>query len=140
MTTSASLAESARAHRGLNTALWVAQVLLAAAFVMAGSMKMMTPSADLAQQMPDLPVALIRFIGIAEIAGAIGLILPAATRIGPALTPLAAIGLAVIMLLAGAFHLSRGELSSLPVVFALGGLALFVAWGRSRKVPILARR
>jgi uncharacterized membrane protein YphA (DoxX/SURF4 family) len=115
-------------------------VLLAAAVVMAGSMKLMTPSADLAQQMPDLPVALIRFIGIAEIAGAIGLILPAAMRIRPALTPLAAIGLAVIMLLAGAFHLSRGELSSLPVVFALGGLALFVAWGRSRKVPILARR
>ncbi len=142
MTTSASLAESVRAHRGLNVTLWIVQVLLAAAFGMAGVMKTTMPIADLAQQMVwpgALPAALVRFIGLAELAGALGLILPAAARIRPTLSPLAAMGIAFIMLLAAAFHVSRGELSTLPVNLAFGGLAVFVAWGRFRKVPISPR-
>jgi putative oxidoreductase len=63
--------------------------------------------------------------------------LPFATK--PRLTPLAAAGLVLVMLLASAFHLSRGEVGALPVNLVLGGIAAFVAWGRSRKAPIRAR-
>src|SRR5262249_51778522 len=100
-----------------------------------------TPIADLALKMPwvaDLPT-LVRFIGAAEVAGAIGLILPAATRIRPSLTPLAAVGLTTVVVFAAAFHLSRGEAQAVPVNVVLGGLAAFVAWGRFKKAPILPR-
>ena len=83
-----------------------------------------------------MPLPLVRFIGVSELAGAIGLILPAATKIKPTLTPLAALGLLTIMILAMAFHLSRGEAQALPINMALGGLAAFVAWGRTKKAPI----
>jgi putative oxidoreductase len=127
-------------HR-LHIALWVVQAILAATFGMAGVMKTMTPIDELAQKAPwvaDMP-GLVRFIGIAELAGAAGLILPAATRILPGLTALAAAGLVAIMVLATAYHLSRGEMQSLPITIVLGGLALFVAWGRFRKAPIAPR-
>jgi putative oxidoreductase len=75
-------------------------------------------------------LALLRFIGVAELAGGLGLILPAATRIRPMLTPLAALGLATIMTLAFVFHIQRGEWDALPVNAVLGALAAFVAWGR----------
>lgn len=81
----------------------------------------------------------MRFIGIAELAAAVGLILPALTRILPKLTPLAGLGLAVIMVLAAGFLVQRGEMSALPINFLLGALAAFVAWGRWRKVPIAPR-
>ena len=77
----------------MNKILWVVQILLALAFVMAGAMKLFTPIADLAAQMgwPDESSALlVRFIGLAEVCGALGLILPSALRIRPSLTPLAA--------------------------------------------------
>jgi len=82
-------------------------------------------------------VGLIRFIGIAEVLGALGLILPAALRILPILTPLAAIGLAIIMSLATALHASKGEPIVTQVAFLL--LTLFVVWGRGSKTPISAR-
>ena len=81
----------------------------------------------------QVPLPLVRFIGISELLGAIGLILPAATKIKPTLTPLAALGLLTIMILAMAFHLSRGEAQALPINMVLGGLAAFVAWGRTKK-------
>jgi putative oxidoreductase len=126
----------------VNTALWIVQVLLAASFGFAGGMKTTLPIAELAEQMGwpgDIPPALVRFIGAAQFAAAIGLILPAATRIRPILTPLAAAGLLTIMALAAGFHLFRGELGALPINFALGALAAFVAWGRFRRVPIPER-
>lgn len=81
----------------------------------------------------------MRFIGASEFLGALGLLLPALNRIKPGLTPLAAAGLVLIMLLAATFHVARGELFALPINFALGGIAAFVAWGRYRKGPIRAR-
>jgi putative oxidoreductase len=118
------------------------QVLLGAAFMVGGLMKAIMPIADLAQNAAwtaDVPLALLRFIGVAELAGGLGLILPAATRIRPMLTPLAALGLATIMTLAFVFHIQRGEWDALPVNAVLGVLAAFVAWGRWRKAPIAAR-
>jgi len=128
--------------KGLTIGLWVAQALLALAFGLAGAMKTMTPIAELAQKLPwvtDLP-NLVRFIGVSELLGAFGLILPAATRIRPILTPIAAMGLVLVMVLAAGFHVLRGEAQALPVNVALGGLAAFVAWGRLRKAPITPRR
>ncbi len=127
----------------LHLTLWIAQVLLAVAFGMAGAMKSTLPMSDMVGLdggPVGLPEALVRFIGASELAGAVGLVLPAATRIRPLLTPLAAIGLGVVMVLASLFHISRGEWFALPITFGLGGLAAFVAWGRLRRVPILPRQ
>lgn len=143
MTASATFATGAgRPTKGWNIGLWIGQVLLALPFGSAGVMKTFTPIDELGQKIPwvsELP-NLVRFIGISELLGAIGLILPAATRIRPVLTPLAAVGLAVVMVLAAGFHVLRGELHALPVNVVLGGLAVFVAWGRFRKVPIEPRK
>src|SRR5438128_166430 len=120
--------------KALPIALWVAQILLALAFGMAGWMKVSTPLAELLKNMPDMagmPGGLIRFIGISELAGALGLLLPALTRIAPWLTPLAGVGLATIMVLATVFNLSHGEFPAIGVTLTLGALAVFVAWGRT---------
>ena len=140
MTTATS--EAPTQSKALHISLWVVQVLLAFAFGGAGLMKLTQPIADLAAKMVwpgQMPEALVRFIGLSELLGAIGLILPAVTRIKPKLTALAGAGLVVVMLLASAFHLSRGEAQVLPVNFVLGGLAAFVAWGRFKKAPIAPR-
>jgi uncharacterized membrane protein YphA (DoxX/SURF4 family) len=125
--------------RRLRNGLWIAQAVLALVFVMTGVLKLTISPADLARSSSGLSLGLIRFIGIAELAGAFGLILPAATRILPALTPVAAAALALVMVLAGIFHASRGEFVSVIPVLVLGVLALFVAWGRTVRAPISAR-
>ena len=122
--------------------LWVAQVVLAIMFGMAGVVKLMTPMDALGAQMAwvgDSSELLVRFIAVAEIAGALGMILPPVTRIVPVFTPLAGVGLAVIQVLAMGVHLMRGEFGVLPVNLVLLALALFVAWGRWRKAPIAPR-
>src|SRR5947209_20190773 len=77
--------------------LWITQALLAALFLFAGGMKFVLPAETLTQQ-SSLPAAFFRFIGVAEVLGAIGLILPALLRIRPVLTPIAASGLVLIMM------------------------------------------
>lgn len=137
ITTSPVLAPS----QGLNIGLWAAQIVLGAMFTMAGAMKTFTPIDQLAETLPwvaELP-GLVRFIGVSELAGGLGLILPAALRIRPGLTPLAALGLLIIMILAAGFHAVQGEWMSLPVNVVLGGLAAFVLWGRTTKAPIHPR-
>ena len=126
-----------------NIGLWVAQVILAAVYIMAGLMKLTQPiDALVASGMAyagDYPELLTRFIGTMEVAGAIGIILPAATRIAPFLTPLAALGFSAIQVLAIGLHSMRGEFQVLPVNFVLLALSLFVLWGRLRKAPIAPR-
>ena len=126
-------------RKGLRIALWITQVLLALIFAMAGGMKLLSPASQLAPMFGSTPLALIRFIGAAEIAAAVGLLLPSLTRILPVLTPLAAIGLVTVMVCAVFFHISRGEWTSLPGVGLLGILAGFTAWGRLRGAPIAPR-
>jgi putative oxidoreductase len=126
--------------KGLRISLWMVQVLLALMFAMSGGMKLAVPYNELLKQGPwvqSIPEGLVKFIGVAELSGALGLILPAATRIKPSLTPLAAAGFVMIMVLASGLHLSLGQPPILQVV--LGGLAAFVAWGRFRKAPIRPR-
>jgi uncharacterized membrane protein YphA (DoxX/SURF4 family) len=144
-TTTAAAPVSSRPIRntGLHISLWIAQVLLALLFAGAGSAKVMTPLPELAKSLPftaDLPGWLVRFIGISEVAGALGLILPALFRILPRLTALAGLGLTSVMVLATIFHLVRGEISDMPMTIAIGAVAAFIAWGRSAKVPILPRK
>lgn len=130
------------ASRGLHIGLWVAQIVLGVMFGMAGVTKSTQPIADLAQQLVwpgQVPEALVRFIGISELLGGVGLVLPAATRIKPVLTPLAALGLVTVMLLAALFHLVRAEFGGIAVNVVLGGVAAFIAWGRLRKAPIEPR-
>lgn len=137
-----SVTATTASPKGLNIGLWVVQVLLAVGFGMAGLMKSTAPVEELAKNMAWINSSgalLVRFIGISELAGAIGLILPAATRILPVLTPVAAALLAVVMVLAAGVHVFLGEFSALPVNFVLGGLAAFVAWGRFKKAPIAPR-
>ncbi len=133
---------TARTPRALHITLWILQALLASAFLATGLMKLALPVAQLAGQMPwvnDVPAFLVRFIGLAEVAGALGLILPALTRIRPNLTPLAAVGLILVMVFASAFHLSRGEGMMVPANLLLAAFAGVIAWGRTRKAPIQAR-
>lgn len=126
-----------------NIGLWLAQVVLAAVYVMAGFMKLTQPiDALVASGMSyagDYPELLTRFIGTMEVLGALGIILPAATRIMPRLTPLAALGFSIIQILAIGLHFSRSEFQVLPVNLVLLAPSLFVLWGRLRKVPVAPR-
>ncbi|WP_017730155.1 DoxX family protein [Nafulsella turpanensis] len=126
----------------LHISLWVAQVLLAAMFIMAGFPKVVQPIEQLSQMLPwasEAPVALIRFIGISEILGGLGLILPALLRIKPQLTAWAAIGLVAVMIFAAIFHASRGEFSAIGMNVILALVAAFIAWGWFKKIPILPK-
>jgi putative oxidoreductase len=117
----------------MNIALWIAQVLLALGFLMAGFLKSTQPLNLLAKRMAwvsALPPAVVRFIGVVEILGGLGVILPIVTGILPWLTPLAAIGLVVVMAGAAILHVSRGEYSNIGVNAVLLALAAFVAYGR----------
>ena len=141
MTAVAHSAAPAR-RTALHVTLWVAQVLLAAMFVMSGLMKLSQPIDALEASLPwvtSVPAMLVRFIGLAEFAGALGLLLPSLTRIQPRLTALAALGLAVVMLLAAGFHATRGETAMIPMNAVLALVALFVAWGRGKAAPIAPR-
>src|ERR1700733_12867767 len=115
----------------MKIALWIVQVLLALVFVAGGSMKLFAFD-QFAASAPALADqhGLVTFIGIAELAGALGLILPRLTGILPILTTWAAVGLATIMVLATGFHLMRGEFSHVAVTVVLFSLAAFVIYGR----------
>ncbi|HAW80187.1 MAG: DoxX family protein [Balneola sp.] len=126
-------------NKTLNIALWVAQVLLAAMFLMAGIMKATQPIEELSQSMTwvnDFSAGMVRFIGISELLGGIGLLLPALLRIKPIFTPLAALGLFIIMVLAFIYHISNAEYQALGINLILGAIAVFIAWGRYKKAPI----
>ncbi|MBO3732069.1 DoxX family protein [Glycomyces niveus] len=117
----------------MNVFLWILQGLLAAAFLAAGVMKATQPKAKLAPNMPwvdDFPLGTVKLVGVSQIAAAFGLVLPALTGIAVILTPLAAVGLGVIMVLAGAYHLRKGEYRSIGVNAVFLALAAVVAWGR----------
>src|SRR2546425_10907770 len=113
------------------TALWIVQGLLALLFLFAGSMKLIVPIEMLTAQMAlPLPGLFLQFIGVAEVAGAIGLILPGLLRIRPILTPLAACGLVIIMIGATVVTLAGGEVVPALVPLMVGLLCAFVAYGR----------
>ncbi|MBN8949109.1 MULTISPECIES: DoxX family protein [unclassified Rhizobium] len=135
---------ASRASTAWQINLWIAQILLATLFGTAGTLKLFWAPADLAAVglawTVDVPLPLLRLIGTVELLGAIGVILPALTRILPFLTPLAATGFATIQVLAIGFHATRGETAAvLPLNIGLLALSLVVIWGRFRKAPIKSR-
>jgi uncharacterized membrane protein YphA (DoxX/SURF4 family) len=115
--------------------LWIVQGLLAALFLFAGGMKLVLPIEEMTKQMA-LPGLFLRFIGVVEVLGAIGLILPGLLRIRPGLTPLAAAGLVIIMI--GATVLTLTSVGVVPALIPLvvGVLAAFLAYGRWRLAPV----
>ena len=118
----------------MNYALWIAQGLLALLFLWAGGIKLVLPLDELTGPIP-LPGLFMRFIGVCEVLGAFGLILPGLTRIRPGLTPLAATGLLIIMIGATVITLAGGDTASAALPLAAGILAAFVAYGRRRLAP-----
>ncbi|SFB34571.1 DoxX-like family protein [Collimonas sp. OK607] len=142
MNTPATSSISKTTSKSLRIALWAAQVVLFATFMMSAFMKLTTPIPQLSTMMPwtgELPETFVRFIGLVDLAGGLGILLPALTRIKSRLCVLAAVGIIVLQVLAIGFHSSRGEWMVLPLNFVLLPLAIFVLWGRSRKAPIGAR-
>jgi hypothetical protein len=124
---------AARLGRGRNVALWIVQVLLAALFLFAGGTKLLLPLDVLASMGSPNQIALpgwfIRFIGTAEVLGALGLILPGVLRIRVLLTPLAAAGLVVIMAGATVITAATGDIAAIVPLVA-GILAALVVRGR----------
>jgi putative oxidoreductase len=128
--------------RRLGVSLWIAQVLLAAFYGLTGILKLTLPISRLAAMFhwPDMyGEAFTRFLGVCELAGALGLLLPAATRIYPRLTSLAAAGLVLLQICAISYHVSRHEFERLPLNIVLIATAAFILWGRWRKAPIPPR-
>ncbi|KAB7768316.1 DoxX family protein [Xanthomonas maliensis] len=127
------------AGKPIRVFLWIAQFLLAAVFIMSGLMKFFTPIPELAAQMPwtgQVSETFVRFIGLIDLAGGIGVLLPALTRVLPRMTPVAAFCATILQVLAIGFHASRGEFQVLPLNFVLISLAIFILWGRWKKAPI----
>jgi hypothetical protein len=118
----------------MNMALWIVQGLLALLFLFAGGVKLVLPVEEMTSQMP-LPGWFLRFIGVCEVLGAIGLTLPWLLRIRPGLTPLAAAGLVIIMIGATVLTLASGDIVMALIPLLVGILSAFVAYGRWRLAP-----
>lgn len=122
-----------RGSRKADVRLWIVQTLLALLFLFAGGMKLVMPLDALAQQ-SQLPGAFMRFIGVCEVSGALGLVLPGLFRIRAELTPLAAAGLVIIMIGATVVTLLQGQVAPALVPVVVGSLASFVVKGRVPRV------
>ena len=122
----------------LNIGLWAAQILLLLFYGLTGYLKLTQPIPDLSATMgwPGMvPAAMVRFIGLSEFAGALGMVLPMLTKIQPRLTILAALGLSVLQVFAMIWHVIQGEFFVLPINLVLLALAVFVLWGRQTTLP-----
>ena len=123
----------------MNIVLWIIQIVLALLFLFAGGTKLVLPIETLqAMGSPNqilLPGWLMRFIGVCEVLGALGLILPGLLRKRPSLTPLAAVGLVILMIGAVALSVAADGVVAGLVPLVVGLLCAFVAYGRSRLVP-----
>ena len=123
----------------MNIALWIVQILLAIVFLIAGIMKVTKTKEEMAEKMrwvEDFSQQAIRTIGVLEILGAVGLILPAVTGILPILTPLAAVCLVLTMIGAIIAHVRHGEYSDIVINLVLLAMAAFVVYGRFIAAPL----
>jgi hypothetical protein len=123
----------------VNVVLWTAQGLLAVLFAGAGGMKLVMAEESLIPLMPwvvDFSPAAVKAIGAVEVLGAVGIVLPLAMSIAPVLTPVAAVGFALVMAGGGLVHAARGEYAQAVANVVVLAVAVFVAWGRFRP-PVL---
>lgn len=126
----------------LNVMVWAMQSIMALTFLAGGLYTLSQPVDILAQKMSyasHFPAWAVKLISISEILGAIGLIAPSILRIKPALTPLAAAALTLIMILATAYHITYNEIYQAPMTIVIGSVTAFIAWARSWKYPISER-
>jgi DoxX-like family len=123
----------------MNITLWIVQVLLALAFAAHGWMVLFPPPEIAVQMNASMPRWFQLFLGVAEVAAAIGLTLPGITKIMPWLVSWAAAGIMIVMVSATVFHVVRGEISSAVVTLVLLAMATFVAYMRYRVLPIRSR-
>ena len=131
--------EKQQAGSAVNIGLWIAQVLLAGVFGMAGAMKLTAPIPTLVQNGMTWAASMewfVRFLGASELLGAIGMLVPSLTRIQPRFTVYAAYGIILVMVSAAVLHLANAEYSHLPPVIVIGLVAGFVAHGRRVLAPI----
>jgi uncharacterized membrane protein YphA (DoxX/SURF4 family) len=128
-------ASNGKSGTKLNVILWTVQWLLAAVFLLAGFTKLVLPIAEMTKQV-RLPGLFLRFIGSAEVLGAVGLILPGLLHIRTMLTPLAAAGLVIIMTGATVIVLKTNTVLSALLPLVTGLLAVLVAYGRWKLAPI----
>jgi hypothetical protein len=115
-----------------NRVLWIIQGVLALLFLFAGAVKLVMPAADLTKQTPMLSAPFLRFVGVCEVLGAVGLILPALLRIQPGLTPLAAVGLVGIMIGATVVTVMTNGVAMALMPFVVGLVLVFIAYNRWR--------
>ncbi|MCZ8197088.1 MAG: DoxX family protein [Flavobacterium sp.] len=130
--------ETTKSTKGINIALWIAQVLIALTLIWGAYAKLLQPLEETAKMLPwalDNP-GLVKFTGLIDLLGGLGIILPAVLKIQPKLTVFAAYGVIALMIAASVFHISRGEESLIGMNIFFLILAAFVAWGRTKKVPI----
>lgn len=125
----------------IHIVLWVAQILLALILISGTYLKFM-PIEKISTTMPwtgQIPELHVRLLGFIDLVAAVGLVLPSLLRIKPQLTVKAAMGTVALMISAILFHISRGESAVIGInIFAIV-LALFVAWGRLKKAPIVSK-
>jgi hypothetical protein len=123
----------------MNKMLWTLQILLAAAFLAHGLLLLMPPPEIAAQMTAQLPRWFWIFLGVAEVAAAVGITLPGLTRVKPWLVTWAAAGIMFVMVSATVWHLARSEWSSAATTLVLLAMATVVAYLRHRRLPIRAR-
>jgi hypothetical protein len=122
----------------MNIVLWIIQVILALLFLLAGGTKLILPIAEMTKDI-HLPGLFLRFLGVAEVLGGLGLILPGALRIKPGLTSVAAVGLMIIVIGATVITATNGPIVGAILPFITTLLLAFVAYGRWRIAPFAAR-
>ncbi len=121
----------------MNRALWIVQILLAALFLFSGAAKFFTPAEQMTQGMPAwMSISFLHFIGVCEMLGGIGLILPGLLHIKPGLTPLAAACLTIIVIGATVVTVMAAMMATALIPLVTAVLAAFVAYGRWRLAPL----
>ncbi len=120
----------------MNVVLWILQALLALVFLAHGLMFLMPPPEIAAQMNANLPRWFTLFLGVAEVAAGIGLVVPGVTRIKPVFVPAAALGVVIVLVAATIYHVMRSEMSSAGITAVLLVMAIVVAHGRLRLAPI----
>ncbi|MNU72705.1 hypothetical protein D3C71_621750 [compost metagenome] len=116
-----------------NILLWIAQILLSGSLLWSGSMKLFQAIEELKAMWPwvgEVSPGFVKLTGVLDLIGAFGLVLPALLRFKPILIPLSAIGIILLMIAAGIFHISRGETEQIGVNIFFALFAGFIAWGR----------
>ncbi|WP_343634282.1 DoxX family protein [Fluviicola sp.] len=125
--------------RTSNIFLWIAQILIATSLLWAAYAKLFQPIDQLETMWPwtgEVSPAFVKFTGVIDLLGALGVLLPALLRFKPVLTPIAAIGIVLLMISASIFHICRGEASQIGFNIVFGAIAAFVAYGRFKLAPI----